>query len=201
MRHTAIALSTILAVLTLGGAASAHPAYYNQVIKTLNAQGCPPSTYDYVQGCANLCHEANPYDTGAVLPSPNTAQPFGSLLMNDFNWENYTNGQASTLVAPLDALMADTTFQAVVATVDDGCANPAAEIEAALNPAATGDGGAAGEGGVSTSGQVSLGGGTPPVYGCAMSPVGGATGASPVAAAGLGLGIALFARRRRRQAS
>lgn len=181
MRHPALSLSTLLVALTLGAPALAEPAFYNEVIKDLDAGGCPPSTYDYVTGCNNLCHVEDPYPQGAKLPNQGYRQPFCALLMTQFGWSDYATLQASTLDTPLAKLKADPAYAQVVATVQDGCSNPQTEIAAAA------DGGAG----------VSLGS-SGPVYGCAVGPLGTATPYAAFAVWGVALAAMLAARRRRR---
>ncbi len=147
---------------------------------------CPTSNFAYVSGCNNLCHVDNPNDQGAELPSEGYRQPFCALLMTTFGWSNYATLQASTLDIPLAKLKADPAYAQVVATVQDGCSNPATEIAAAQNAS---DGGAGG-GGLSS-------GTTGPVYGCAVGPLGAAAPAAALAAFGVALTAALIARRRR----
>jgi hypothetical protein len=189
MRHPALALSTLLVGLTPGGSALAHPAFYTEVIQDLDAVGCPPSTFDTEPGCTNLCHVDDPNEQGAELP-PGYRQPFCALLMQDFNWEGYATGQASTLDAPLAKLKADPTYAKVVSTVQDGCSSPSTEILAA----AAGDAGDGGGGGGLSFGS------SGPVYGCAVGPLGAAAPAAALGVWGIALAAVLAARRRKRSA-
>jgi len=175
MRPTALALSTLLVGLTLTGEALAIPGYYNEVIKDLGAQGCPPSTKATVSGCTNLCHVGDP-NAGAALP-PVDPGPLYLLLTSEFGWSGYTSLNPATLDAPLAALKADSTYANVVQAIQAKCSSP--------EDALTADGFGVAQ----------------PVYGCAVGGVGRGTAGGAFAIAGLAVMASLTTRRRRGRAT
>jgi hypothetical protein len=178
MKFSPLALCALVASLTFSAGAAAHPYFYTEVVQDLNAEGCTPSTFDTVPGCTNLCHIDDPNSSGMILPTQ-APKPFCALLMQNFGWAVNGASTASSLDAPLAALEADKAYAQVVTTIRNSCTDPTAEIEAV-----------AGDGGVSE--QL-----VAPVFGCTMGRA-VSTRASSAVLLGLGLGVLVAMRRRRR---